>query len=444
MPIPRSKPFWLTILGVVLAVNLAAGFCVYSKETKKQGGGAEALDKVGVMMETLQLIRQDYVDADNVSNGELMDNAIRGMVATLDPFSSYMTPAEFQEMIEMTEGRFGGLGIHIMVRNERLTVIAPMEGSPAAKAGILSGDQIIKIGEEETESLGMDEAMSRLRGEVGSPVDLTLHRPSTQKTFSLTLTRAEINVPSVTEVQMLDDGTGYLRIREFSDNTAEALQKALKEVAGKKAKTLVIDLRNNPGGVLESSVDACSLFLPPKSLVVYTEGRRPSQREEFLTTRGYKAPRDLRVAILINQGSASAAEIMSACLQDWGRAVLVGERSFGKGSVQNLIPLSDGGALRLTTAHYYTPSRQIIHEHGVDPDVTLALTEKEQAKLLQPDEATGDLPAKASPATDRQLKAALDLLQAPKEFDAKCRKRFKELPTMANAVPAPAAKAAAR
>ncbi len=441
MALPRSKALWSVLLGFVLAVNLAVGLWTYRKGAEEREHAGRPAEKLGVMLEALRLIHRDYVDADNVTDNQLMENALRGMLSTLDPFSSYLSPDEFQEMREMTEGHFGGLGITVMVRHGRLTVIAPMEGSPAAKAGILAGDQIVKIGEENAETMGMDEAMRRLHGEVGEAIALTLYRPSTKNTIALTLVRAEINVPSVTEVQMLDAATGYLRIREFSDNTAPLLETALRGMEEKKAKSLVIDLRNNPGGVLDSAVDACAFFLPPKSLVVYTEGGH-EERENFRTNGGYKAPRSLRLVILINQGSASAAEIMSACLQDWGRAVLLGDRSFGKASVQSLLELGDGGALKLTTAHYYTPSRRIIHEHGVEPDVVLALTEKEQESLAAPDEETGELP-KPSPAKDRQLKAAVELLRNHAEFDAKCRKRFRDAAAAPKTVRAPEQPAAA-
>ena len=410
MPIPRTKPFWLAILGGVLIVNLAVGFSVYSTETRSQGGNAD-LGKLNVMMEALHLIRQDYVDADHVSNDALLENAIRGMVETLDPFSSYLDEGEFGEMREITEGKFGGLGVTLRMRNDRLTVIAPMPGSPAEKAGLHPGDQIIKVNGEAAAGLEFADIMSRLKGEPGTKVALALFRPVTNKNFDVTVTRAEIDVPSVESVQMLDAQTGYLRIVDFSDNTAPSMEKAVRKLVDeKKARALILDLRNNPGGILDGAVDVCGEFLPRGSLVVYTEGRRPSQKQEFFTTDGYRVPAELPVVILINKNTASAAEIVSACLQDWGRAVLVGERSFGKGSVQDLVPLSDGGALRLTIAHYYTPSRRIIHEHGVEPDVTIVQTGEESDRLFEPDEETGKTPPPVADK-DRQLQRALETVK---------------------------------
>jgi len=415
MSFPRSKPFWLSVLGIVLAVNLAVGFSVYSKETKSQGGNAD-LGKLNVMMEALHLIRQDYVDADNVSNDALLENAIRGMVETLDPFSSYLSEGEFGDMRQLTEGKFGGLGVKLRMRKDRLTVIAPMPGSPAEKAGLRPGDLITKINGQATEALEFAEIMSKIKGEIGTKITLTLFRSASNKSFEVTLTRAEINVPSVESVQMLDARTGYLRIAEFSDNTAKTLAVAVRSLAEeKKATGLILDLRNNPGGILEGAVDVCGEFLPRDSLVVYTEGRRPSQKQEFFTSNSYRAPTALQLVILINKNTASAAEIVAACLQDWGRAVLVGERSFGKGSVQDLVPLSDGGALRLTIAHYYTPSRRIIHEHGVDPDITIALTGEETDRLFEPNEETGVKPLPTA-GKDRQLQRAMETMKNYEEY----------------------------
>lgn len=423
----------LLILGIVLGLNLGVGYAVYSKEADANGE-KEAFEKVAVMMKVLNLIRQDYVDADKVGYTDLLYNATRGMVGTLDPFSDFLPPDEFKNMKEMTEGRFGGLGITITVRNGALTIIAPFEGSPAAKAGVLPGDQIRKIADTPTGDMTMQESIAKLKGEAGTKVKLLLFRPSRRQTLEVTIERAVIEVPPVIDAQVLEGGIGYLKIVEFSEPTDEKLKAALETLEKEKIRALVIDLRNNPGGLLESAVAVCSDFLPPQKLVVSTEGRRASQKQEFLTDSRRKFP-DLPIAILINGGSASAAEIVAGSLQDWGRAVLVGEKSFGKGSVQNLIELGDGSALRLTTAHYYTPSHRIIHEKGIMPDIEVPVSEDEQKRLAEPDAA--DPARRVRPDQDSQLRRAMEVLAGYDTFKKAQESRYQQPKDYAAAPKAP-------
>jgi carboxyl-terminal processing protease len=377
---------------------------------------AQAYDKLGVLMQVLYLIRQDYVDAGKTEFEPLIYDAIRGMVDGLDPFSSFLTPAEFKSMLDMTEGKFGGLGITVAEQNGRLTIIIPMDNSPASRAGIMPNDVIVKIGDVEVAKLGYREAVSRLRGEPGTKLRVTLYRPSTEKTWEITLQRAVIDSPGVQGPYFLPDCTAYIRLDEFSETTPAKFRAALTEVNQRKAPALLLDLRDNPGGLLESAVAVCSQFLPPKKLVVFTEGRQPSQRKEFLTDTREEHDLDRPLAILVNGNSASAAEIVAGCLQDWGRAVLVGEKTFGKGSVQNLIDLADGSALRLTTAKYYTPSKRIIHEHGIEPDLSVVVGEDSRAQVETAIDTA--LNAKRAPdaATDPQLARALETLQSYNVF----------------------------
>jgi carboxyl-terminal processing protease len=402
----RPRTLLLAALAAVLTVNVVIGYRLYAAEAEKTGEN-EAFENISVMMQVLYLIRKDYVSADRISYRDLVYNAMHGMVRSLDPFSDFMPPEQYGSMIETTEGEFGGLGIIVSTKDEILTIVSPIDGTPGSRVGLQAGDQIVKIEGVPTLGVKLNEIIGKLRGAPGTKVTLTIHRPSTQETRDYSIEREKIPVYSVTDAKVLDaTRIGYVRITQFSDPTAAELQQALTKLDEAGIDSLVIDLRNNPGGLLPSAVDICSYFLEPNTLIVSTEGRQPSQKHEFRTSkRGYKFAKK-PVAILINGGSASAAEIMAGCLKDWGRAILVGEKSFGKGSVQNIIPLSDGSALRLTTAMYYTPSRQVIHGHGVVPDIEVKLT---------PEEARAAAEAEGAPkpgVTDRQLQRATEVLKS--------------------------------
>ncbi|MBT3376329.1 MAG: S41 family peptidase [Lentisphaerae bacterium] len=421
---PKRQRFWLLMLASVLAINLAVGLRVYSNEAE-ENGETEAFEKISVMMRVLHLIRKDYVNGEKVDFSNLIYSALRGMVGSLDPFSGFMDPDEYGSMMESTEGQFGGLGIIVTIRDEVLTIVTPIADTPGSRAGLLAGDQIIRIEEESTQGMGMHEAVKRLKGETGTEVNITIHRPDSKETKEVTVERALIPVASVKQAQMLDDKIAYVRLVQFSDPTADRLGEALESFLAEGASSLVLDLRNNPGGLLESAVDVCSYFLPDDKLVVSTQGRQPSQKRDFNTTRKQlfgKRP----VAILINRGSASAAEIVAGCLQDWGVAVLVGDKTFGKGSVQNVIELPDGSALRLTTAMYYTPSKRVIHEHGIEPDIEVKLTDEEIRQLIEA-QNTYEAQKKPEVTHDRQLQRAIDTLKSYDVYMKARKGKFKEL-----------------
>ncbi|OPZ30804.1 MAG: Carboxy-terminal processing protease CtpB precursor [Lentisphaerae bacterium ADurb.BinA184] len=409
----RRHRLFLWLTAAALAANLAVGYRVYSKESG-HGDEAEALEKLGVMMRVMQLIRQDYVDGGQTDYTSLIYDAMQGMVSGLDPYSAFMSPDEYEEMVDSTEGQFGGLGVVVTLRNGMLTVVAPMEGTPGQKAGLLPGDRIVEINGESTEDMKLSEAVNRLKGEPGTSVKLTLYRESTDETREVEIVRAIIEVASVKGARLLADGIGYVRLVQFDEQTAADLGVALAGLKEQGMTALILDLRSNPGGLLVSAVDVCSLFLDEKKLVVSTEGRQPSQKSEYFTG-GRQRYVDLPIAILINKGSASAAEIVAGCLQDYKRAVLVGETSFGKGSVQNVIRLPDESALRLTTAMYYTPSHRVIHDNGIEPNIEVPLS-ADQIKALaqrQMDLAAADAP---EPAVDPQLARALESLQSYQVF----------------------------
>jgi carboxyl-terminal processing protease len=343
--------------------------------------------QISIFAKALEVIRQDYVDGNKTGYHDLVAAALKGMLSSLDPHSQFMDPSDFREMQDDTRSRFNGLGIEVTVRNGLPTVVSAMEDTPAARAGILSGDQILKVNGTSTDRMELQDVMNSLRGPVGHKVTLTLLRPSTKEIKEYTLERVEIKVASVKATHVLPleltgpFKIGYVRLIQFNEPTADDLGKALDALQRQGMQALVLDLRNNPGGLLNSAVDVCGQFLPPNTKVVSTQGRVASQQREYATSGAAKERPHFPIAVLVNEGSASGAEIVAGALKDLRRAVLVGETTFGKGSVQNVLQLPDGSALRITTAKYYTPSKQVIHGNGVTPNIRVPLT-SEQARLL--------------------------------------------------------------
>ncbi len=324
----------------------------------------ETYDNLRVFSEVLSLVQRNYVE--EVDTKELIYGAIRGMLANLDPHSSFMTAEMFKEMQVDTKGEFGGLGIQIGIHDRMLTVIAPIEDTPAYKIGIKAGDKIIKIEGALTKDMTLTEAVNKMRGPKGTKVTITVLREGLDEPKDYTITRDIIKIQSV-KSKMLEDGFGYVRISQFQEKTTEDLQKALVELKADSLKGLVLDLRNDPGGLLNQAVDVSGEFLPSGSLVVYIKGR-DNVKDEF-HTRNQKPYSDVPIVVLVNEGSASASEIVAGALQDWGRAVIMGTQTFGKGSVQTVLQLSDGAGLRLTTAKYYTPKDRSIQNTGITPDI---------------------------------------------------------------------------
>jgi carboxyl-terminal processing protease len=343
--------------------------------------------QISLFAKAIQLIRQDYVDGSKVSYHDLIYAAMRGMLSSLDPHSGFMDPSDFKDMQDDTRSRFNGLGVEVSVKNGLLTVVTPMEGTPAAKAGIVSGDEILKINGSSTEKMGLQDAVNALRGKPGQKVTLTILRPSTKDIKDYTLERTEIKVQSVKSSKLLDPELtgqfkiGYVRLVQFNEPTADELAKALDELQRQGMQALVLDLRNNPGGLLNSAVDVCAQFLPAGTKVVSTQGRASSQQHDYATSITSRERPNFPLAVLVNEGSASGSEIVSGALKDLHRAILVGETTFGKGSVQNVMQLPDGSALRFTTAKYYTPGKQVIQGNGVTPNIRVPMT-PEQERLL--------------------------------------------------------------
>jgi len=373
-----SQAFRLSTLALALLLGVGAVQAADAPAASPAANGKEAplpLDELRTFAEVLDRVKAAYVEP--VDDKTLLENAIKGMLSNLDPHSAYLGPEEFAELQESTSGEFGGLGIEVGSEDGFVKVISPIDDTPAANAGIQPGDLIVKIDGKPTKGQSMNEAVDSMRGKAGSPITLTIVRGG-GKPFDVELKRAIIKVKSVRS-QMLEPGYGYLRITQFQVNTGEETVKALSKLRNDnkgKLKGLVLDLRNNPGGVLQSAVEVADAFLT-KGLIVYTKGRIPNSELRFSADPA--DPSDgVPLVVLINGGSASAAEIVAGALQDQKRAILMGTDSFGKGSVQTVLPLNNDRALKLTTALYYTPNGRSIQAQGITPDI-----EVERAKVTR-------------------------------------------------------------
>ena len=413
---------WFAMVRKLVAALLFAlalsfsGLRAQEQTTTRETDPESPYDNVQVLARAMQLIRQDYVNDKKISFRDLTYSALRGMLADLDPHSQFMDPRDFIGMQEDTKSEFGGLGVVVTMEDGALTIVNPMEDTPGFEAGLKPGDRILRINGNSTEKLTLPEAVDTLRGDAGQKVTLTIQRPSTKEIKDYELTRVVIKVKSVKDAQILPSedspGTkiGYVRITQFNEPTAGELAKALDKLEKEGMQALVLDLRYNPGGLLSSAVDVSGLFLPPGKVVVSTEGRSPGR--EYKTTSRYGKERKYPVAILVNFASASGSEVVAGALKDLNRAIIVGETTFGKGSVQSVMPLPDGSAMRMTTARYYTPSRQVIHEVGVSPNVRALLTQQQEFELLESrrDQGFGKSGVVAT-EDDPQLSRAVDVLQ---------------------------------
>ena len=381
-------------------------------------------EQMQILARAMQLIRQDYVDDSKISYKDLTYEAMRGMLSSLDPHSQFMDPEDFKSMQEDTKSEFGGLGVVVGQKNGVFTVINPMEDSPGFAAGILPGDQILKINGQTTDKLTLQEAVDKLRGKIGAKVTLTINRPSTKEIKDYELTRAVIKVPTVKDAQILPGHggarIGYLRITQFNEPTADELSKALDKLEKQGMDALVLDLRYNPGGLLTSAVDVAGQFLPANTMVAFTQGRTPTR--EYRTENRKGPQRKYPLAVLVNYASASGSEIVAGALKDLNRALLVGDTTFGKGSVQSVIALPDGSAVRLTTAKYFTPGKNLIHQHGVAPHIRATLTFDQETDLLRSRRPREDGSKDASVFMDPQLERAVDALQGTLLYAGKVKK----------------------
>ncbi|MCE8004763.1 S41 family peptidase [Halomonas sp. MCCC 1A11081] len=380
------------------------------------------LEDIQTFAEVFERIKRAYVD--EVDDSTLLRNAMRGMLSELDPHSAYLDRREFQSLRESTEGEFGGIGIEVGLEEGRLTVITPIDDTPASRAGLQARDVILEIDGNPTERLSLQESVTLMRGEPGSQIRLSILRSGQEEALDVTLTREIIRTESVRS-EMLEPGYGYLRVSQFQSRSGEQVNNAIRRMERDgPLQGLVLDLRNNPGGVLQAAVAVADAFLQ-SGLVVYTEGRLPDTQMRFSASRETAAP-DVPLVVLINGGSASAAEIVAGALQDQRRGVIMGTESFGKGSVQQVMPLGNGEGLKLTTALYYTPNGRSIQAMGIEPDVRVVrgrLEVTESSRQLREADLEGHLRSRSEPRAmtqemterlreDYQLGEALNLLKA--------------------------------
>jgi len=366
---PKSVRSWLIVILILAVTSAFAAKIVANKEHQNSKKSESTYEDLGLFTSVLNKVQKDYVEP--VSTKKLIYGALKGMVSSLDPHSAFMTPDEYKDLQVSTQGQFGGVGMTITLKDGVLTVISPIEDTPAAKAGIEPGDKIIMIDGKPTRDLTLEQDLNMIRGPSGTKVSLTIVREGWKQPKTFELTREIIKIKSV-KYDVIDGNYGYIRIIQFQETTNNELQKALDEIHKKtdnNIKGLILDLRNNPGGLLNQAVDVASHFIK-SGLIVYTKGRLPDQQMKFMAT-GKNVEPDYPIVVLINGGTASASEIVAGALQDHKRAIIVGTPSFGKGSVQTIIPLDDGSALRLTTALYYTPNGRSIQAEGIQPNILM-------------------------------------------------------------------------
>jgi carboxyl-terminal processing protease len=424
----RQRRSWY--LGPVILMTLVLGVLI-GKGWERTGHASETYEELKTFSEVLTQVQKHYVE--DVKAKELVQGAIRGMLATLDPHSAYMTPDMYKEIQVETKGEFGGVGIQIGVKDNRLAVIAPIEGTPAQKAGIRAGDFITKVNDETTKDLTLMEAVQRMRGPKGTKVVLTIQRDGSTDPMVFTLVRDIIRIESVRS-KVIENNISYIRLTQFQESTAKDLSRALKQFRDQKLQSVVLDLRNNPGGLLTSAVEVSEQFVGPGKLIVYIKSR-DGRKDEYIS-RSKDAPEEYPMIVLVNEGSASASEIVAGALQDWGRAVIIGATTFGKGSVQTILPLADGSGLRLTTAKYYTPKGRSIQSTGITPDIVVkaqpavAKAEKDEpGKAGKPKEQGGATPRIGDESAPKNNGATPEFGETPIEEDPQLQKAIELLKT---------------
>lgn len=435
-----SKRARITFLVMIILGFFSMTIFVERDLEGKVSAETDSYEDLKLFSEVLSSLQKNYVEP--TKSKELIYGAVKGMLNTLDAHSAFMPPEVYKEMQVDTKGEFGGLGLQIGTKDNKLVVIAPIEGTPADTAGIKPGDVILKVDDQVlTKDTSLMDAVNKMRGEKGSKVMLTIQRDQVPNPMVFELVRDIIRIQSV-KSKVLEPGIGYIRLTQFQEQTARDLSKSISKLRESNIHSLILDLRNNPGGLLTSAVEVTEQFLESGKLVVFIKGR-DGKRDEYLASNS-GALKDIPLIVLVNEGSASASEIVSGALQDWGRAVVVGTQTFGKGSVQTILPLSDGSALRLTTAKYYTPKGRSIQNTGIDPDIVVKPilpkeaknapilrerdldrhlkneTRPDADKVEKPQNPSEDTTAMSEPPQDKeedvQLQKAVDLLKSWRIF----------------------------
>ena len=424
-----KRRWWLVGIFVIGTLALGQTGTLGANKPKLEENNEEVYKELELFEHALSLVRANYVEEPQAK--PLMYGALKGMLSTLDPYSQFLDPDTYNELKVDTEGEFGGLGIEITIKDDLLTVISPIDDTPASRAGLMAGDHIVKIDGEVTRGITLLEAVKKLRGKPKTTVTLTILREGDMALKAVPLERAIIKIDSVREADLLEDHIGYVRLSDFRERTAEDLGAALTRLKEQAMDSMILDLRNNPGGLLDVSVSVAELFLNRHQLIVTTKGRLRNQTQE-LRAKTDGLVKDLPLVVLINEGSASASEIVAGAVQDHHRGIVLGMRSHGKASVQTIFPLEDGSALRLTTSKYFTPLGRSIHGQGIIPDVEVPLERPaaEPSKANTADEVfdrletkeTKDKPDKPGETPsgkkrlDNQLARAVDLLKGIKVY----------------------------
>lgn len=415
----------ISVFLLILAFSVGDGVCVLAAKESKD----DLYSQLELLTDAITLVRSEYVE--DVESKDLIYGALKGMLSALDPYSQFMDPDTYNEIKVETEGVFGGLGIEISIKDDLLTIISPLDDTPAFRAGLKAGDRIVKINDESTKDITLIEAVKKMRGKPGTSVTLTILRDKEKKLLERTITRAIIKIKSIKDVKLLEDKIGYIKLVEFQENSPGELEKSLGELEKEGMDSLILDLRNNPGGLLNVAVEVTDAFLSPDKMIVSTKGRLNNQSLEFKSKSRHKHL-DFPMVVLVNGGSASGSEIVAGAIQDHKRGIILGTKTFGKGSVQTVIPLRDGSALRLTTSKYFTPSGRSIHDLGITPDVVVELEEakaektensvdvfekieKEEKKPKDKAESRVDLEQKIE-EYDSQLVRAIDLIKGIKVY----------------------------
>ncbi len=361
---------WAAPVAVFLLIASVA-FSQIDRETRD-----ELYSQIEIFSYALTTVQAEY--AEKPDPKDLIYGALKGMLASLDPHSQFLNPEDFKDLKTETQGKFGGLGIEISIRDGLLTIITPIEGTPAWEAGLKASDRIVKIEDELTKDMTLNDAVKKLRGKPGTDVSITILREKEFKLLDFTITREIIFIHDVKDPMLLKDNIAYIRLAEFREDSHKDMHKELMELKEEGADSLILDLRNNPGGLLFSAIKISEEFLPAGKVIVSTRGRHPSQNSVTESSNPSPAFAEWPLVVLINEGSASGSEILAGALKDNKRAVIVGQTSFGKGSVQSVIPMPDGSGLRLTTSKYFTPSGSSIHGTGITPDIEVELIEPEE------------------------------------------------------------------
>ena len=422
----------LKTIFVIIAVILTASLTMGGYDKPIEHGKAERskedlYNQVELFSDAISAIQSDYVT--EVDSKKIIYGSMRGMLSSLDDYSSFLDPDEHKEITVEAKGEFGGLGVEVMLKDGILTVITPIVGTPADAAGVKSGDRIVRINGKTTKNIKLNDAVKMMRGDPGTQAILTVWREKDQRVLDIPIKRAVINIASIKDAYLIDGKTGYIRLIEFQEKAGRQLEEGLKKLEGQGMDALILDLRNNPGGLLDSAIEVSEKFLPKDKVIVSTKSREISQNAVFKSGGQYKHSQ-YPVIVLVNDGSASASEIVAGALKDNKRAIIMGTKTFGKGSVQTVIPLKDGSALRLTTALYYTPNGKSIINEGIVPDIII-----EEEELKEKDKAAADIferiekdrEAKKAAKTgkpgelierDNQLREAVNLMKAMKVYKA--------------------------